>query len=447
MTKLIHMSQHKPGNLSRRDFLKLGGAAGLALVATPHGLRRAFAQNAMTINMWGWWDIRMDIYREAATGFMEQNPGLEIIVEDVAEIQEKLNASLAAGTNPTLLKQDSDYYVSMREAGQLIEYPQELFPDEWFAEFYPNFNLAGYGRFVVPSGSTPFVLMYNKTLFAEAGLDPEAPPKTWDEMIEAALVLTKRDSVGTITQAGITNFDIISHIYQQGADMIRRVDGQNVSNFNSPEVTRAFQFYADQLFTHQVNDPFIVGDEAVIAAYGSGAAAMLAAPSWMLGEIQGNYPDVFAVTGVAEPPTPTGSAAPVYGRNEPVLDFSVVAGNPDQYETAFRFLKYMYEERIDVVYRLVELMGLAPDNARVLELPEVQENPVLQKTAAIASLSYDPFQSSQDLLTVLRNTRDRIINGESVEAAVQTGNEELTAVIDSGLLQFYTPLYERFPVE
>ncbi len=43
------------------------------------------------------------------------------------------------------------------------------------------------------------LLMYNKTLFAEAGLEP---PTTMDELAAAALALTKIDSSGNITQLG-----------------------------------------------------------------------------------------------------------------------------------------------------------------------------------------------------------------------------------------------------
>lgn len=53
----------------------------------------------------------------------------------------------------------------------------------------------------------PFVnynwgLFYNKDLFKEAGLDPEKPPKTLDELTEYAKKLTKVDASGNITQLG-----------------------------------------------------------------------------------------------------------------------------------------------------------------------------------------------------------------------------------------------------
>src|SRR5260370_33341114 len=40
--------------------------------------------------------------------------------------------------------------------------------------------------------STP-VMYYNKDAFAEAGLDPEKPPVTWDELANAAQKLTARE--------------------------------------------------------------------------------------------------------------------------------------------------------------------------------------------------------------------------------------------------------------
>jgi len=50
--------------------------------------------------------------------------------------------------------------------------------------------------------STP-ILYYNKTLFAKAGLDPNRPPATWDECLEYARKLTKKDSSGKTVQYGV----------------------------------------------------------------------------------------------------------------------------------------------------------------------------------------------------------------------------------------------------
>ena len=49
-------------------------------------------------------------------------------------------------------------------------------------------------------------MVYNKDLFEEAGLDPEAPPTTWSEMLEYAKILTKYDNEGVPTQLGYRGF-------------------------------------------------------------------------------------------------------------------------------------------------------------------------------------------------------------------------------------------------
>jgi ABC-type glycerol-3-phosphate transport system substrate-binding protein len=46
-------------------------------------------------------------------------------------------------------------------------------------------------------------MYYNKEAFAAAGLDPEAPPATWDELVEMGKTLTVRDASGNVTQWGV----------------------------------------------------------------------------------------------------------------------------------------------------------------------------------------------------------------------------------------------------
>jgi sn-glycerol 3-phosphate transport system substrate-binding protein len=68
-------------------------------------------------------------------------------------------------------------------------------------------NIAGYYSVGNKLNSMPFntsmpLLYLNKTAFTKAGLDPGNPPKTLDEITEAARKLTIKDASGNVTQYG-----------------------------------------------------------------------------------------------------------------------------------------------------------------------------------------------------------------------------------------------------
>ena len=80
-------------------------------------------------------------------------------------------------------------------------------PEEqaWIDGFYEGFMVDT--RFDGKTYSIPFqrstpVFYYNRDAFRAAGLDPEAPPTTWDEMVEIGKKLTIRDANGNVTQWG-----------------------------------------------------------------------------------------------------------------------------------------------------------------------------------------------------------------------------------------------------
>jgi sn-glycerol 3-phosphate transport system substrate-binding protein len=77
--------------------------------------------------------------------------------------------------------------------------------EEWMAGFYPAFMKDG--QFEGQTYGIPFqrstpVFYYNKDAFRAAGLDPESPPSTWEEMIEVGKALTLKDDNGNVTQWG-----------------------------------------------------------------------------------------------------------------------------------------------------------------------------------------------------------------------------------------------------
>jgi len=90
--------------------------------------------------------------------------------------------------------------------------------------------------------STP-MLYYNKDMFRAAGLDPENPPRTFDEVWEAARVLTQKDDQGNVTVSGIS-MSIYGWFFEQflavsGGYYVNNANGRDAvateATFNSPE--------------------------------------------------------------------------------------------------------------------------------------------------------------------------------------------------------------------
>ena len=87
------------------------------------------------------------------------------------------------------------------DAGYLVPLPAEEFPpDEIEAQFspmVPNSRFEG-EYWALPTAVRTLALFWNKDLFEAAGLDPESPPTTLEELVEMAPALTTFDSAGNI---------------------------------------------------------------------------------------------------------------------------------------------------------------------------------------------------------------------------------------------------------
>jgi multiple sugar transport system substrate-binding protein len=78
--------------------------------------------------------------------------------------------------------------------------------EEWLSRYYPVYaRICVHGGHIYAGISTPAVeaLYWNKTLFREAGLDPDRPPRTLAEFNEYSRLLTKHDPrTGRLVQVG-----------------------------------------------------------------------------------------------------------------------------------------------------------------------------------------------------------------------------------------------------
>ena len=66
-------------------------------------------------------------------------------------------------------------------------------------------------------------IYYNKDAFSDAGLDPDQPPKTWQELHDAAEALTGGGKYGFAYMGGWGgSFDWLPFLWQAGGELFDR---------------------------------------------------------------------------------------------------------------------------------------------------------------------------------------------------------------------------------
>jgi multiple sugar transport system substrate-binding protein len=164
----------------------------------------------------------------------------------------------------------------------------------------------------LPWGTDMYALFWNKDMFEAAGLDPNTPPKTMEELAEFADKLTKRDADGKLTQVGFLPDQGWMHddlyVRMMGGFWYSE-DGQHVTANSEPMISSLLwqqQFYkkfnADEVlaFSSGWADAYMSADYP----FYTGKMAMYVDGEWMTGP---NFISAFkpeASYGVAPFPPP-----------------------------------------------------------------------------------------------------------------------------------------------
>ena len=144
--------------------------------------------------------------------------------------------------------------------------------------------------YCLPWGTDAYALYWNKDLFEDAGLDPEKPPETLEQLVEYADKLTKKDADGNLTQIGFipdfswSHFDLYSAMF--GGSWYNK-DGTEIT-FTSDAVVNAM-LWEQQFYTK--NDPQqVLSFMSAMGGYNSpdqgfyaGKIAMMVEGEWQVG--------------------------------------------------------------------------------------------------------------------------------------------------------------------
>lgn len=212
--------------------------------------------------------------------------------------------------------------------------------DDFFPAFMLNSTLDGEVWSLPFQRSTP-ILYYNKDAFEEAGLNPEEPPATWEELIEYAQALTQRDANGSVTRYGVaiptedrSTWLLEGLVMQAGGSLYDPSGDGLVMTIDSPAVAEAIQFKADLAQEYGVSPEGVIAWGTTPNDFAAGNVAMIFHSTGSLGFIRNNADFDF---GTAFLPAKEQYGAPTGGGNFYVLQGS----DPTKREAAWTFIKWM----------------------------------------------------------------------------------------------------------
>ena len=180
------------------------------------------------------------------------------------------------------------------------------------------------------------VLYYNKDAFKEVGLDPEAPPTTWEELAEYGQKLTNdgRYGVGIALNSGSAQWAFTGFCLQNSTDgqNLMSEDGKSVY-FNTPENVEALQFWLDLQNEYKCMAEGIVQWTDLPTQFLAGEVAMIYHTTGNMANIHDNADFDF---GTAFLPAHKRVGAPTGGGN-----FYISSNiSEDRVQAAWKFIKF-----------------------------------------------------------------------------------------------------------
>jgi len=305
--------------------------ASAALVALACGKKDT--SDRIVVRFWQFWDLA--VIEPQVAAFEAQHPGVDVEVEQLtwATGLEKIQAALASGTQPDLCELGSTWLPRFSYDGVLedITTVYEAERDSFLMWESALWNGRAYG---LPWVQGSRVLFINRDLFRRAGLDPDRPPQTWDELLTAS---QKIGELGTgiygfgqnIGERYVLYKKFMAFAWGNGGDVF---DETGTVVLNSPAVLEALEFYL-KLAPYSLQEKQEILDQY----FKTGRLGMQVSGAWNLKNYKLEAPDLdYGVALVPKPAADHGSHASFAG-----AEMLVVFKASRRKEIAIEFARFL----------------------------------------------------------------------------------------------------------
>jgi len=376
------------------------------------------------------------LMEEMVAEFNESQESVEVeavFAGGYTEALEKSRTAVLSGNPPALAVLDAPNLLTLKDIDAIVPLDSFIeqdggtaFTDEFLQAFLEIGRNDGKLWSIPWQRSTP-MFYYNKSHFIEAGLNPDNPPETWDEVIAMAEKLVVKDDKGNVKRWGMElaiNFWLFKPMVLQAGGVLDNEEGTKL-NIDTDEARAALKYM--QTMVDQGSMPAIKQWSESVSDFAAGATSMIYNSTGALGFIRKSMTDEF---GTAFLPAGKRQVAIEGGGN-----FFIFKTDEKEQKAAWEFIKWMTTPENTARWSMGS--GYIPVKQAAFDVPEYKAYTDKWPQALTAYNQLLQSDMERNMMThhvnainkLVNGTLERIMAGENVDSALSAAQQEADEIL------------------
>jgi len=360
---------------------------------------------------------------------------LAVYAGNYDQTMQKAQTAFMAGKPPDVAILRTPYVLNLIHMGSILpldDFIGKSGGQEYLNDFYPSFidSVRKQGKiWGIPYQISTPLFYFNREMLKEAGLDPNKPPETWDELIDYAQKLTKRDSQEKVIRYG---FGFPNPDQQWMLQAWTLANGGNLASddgtkvfFNTKPVIESVKTWIKLVHELKVSSTYR-GYGQLSSDFVAGQVAMMYNSTGSLSFVRKSAKFDF---GVAFLPKKVRHAVPLGGGHL----FVFKKTSPERQKASWEFIRFMSSPEISARWSIDS--GYIATRKSALDVPEMKEY-VSKFPHALVALKqlkyaypwwavYEWSKVTQEIRTLLSEAVDGKMSTEEAMALLQKRAEEI----------------------
>ncbi len=329
-------------------------------------------------------------FNQRIKDFEKANPNVLVKPVEYQWTGPTFSAQLAAGTLPDVFNVPFTDSKTLANAGQLANVTTDVKKLPYASQFNKSLlqvaqNDAG-DIFGLPYGPYAYGLSYNRALFTKAGLDPNKPPTTWEEVRTDAKTISDKLGIAgfmEFTSGNTGGWGLTEMTYSRGGRMETVSGSKTTVTTDNPQTIAALQFLQQMRWQdNSLGSNFLLDWSGMNQYFGSGQTAMFPSGSDVLTALVQQDGVKPADYGLALIPASGANSGVLSGGNVAVVSASATAAEKS---ASVKWIDFYYMQKLlDKTAAVADAKSLISNNQPV----GVPQLPIFDKKTLDTSIGW-----------------------------------------------------------